>query len=226
VFEVYLALLAIAAIGLMFVPETVGEREKLSLRFTGLGIPRAGRSEFIAAGVAGFAAFSLLGTFTALTSSFLGEVLHEHSHAVGGAVVFAVFGTAAATQLLLARFPSRTVIVFGLALFLAALALVVAGLSQASLALFLAGTIVSGVAVGAVFIGSLSIANRLAPPGLRGRVVSTYFVFAYVGLTIPVVGVGIASQFEGDFRAVLVCAIVLAALSAVSMAGILRPASR
>jgi MFS family permease len=225
VFEVYLALLAVAAIGLVFVPETVGHREKLSLRFAGLGIPRAGRSEFISAGVAGFAAFSLLGTFTALTSSFLGEVLHEHSHAVGGAVVFAVFGTAAATQLLLARFPSRAVIVFGLALFLAALALVVAGLSQASLALFLTGAIVSGVAVGAVFIGSLSIANRLAPPGLRGRVVSTYFVFAYVGLTIPVIGVGVASQFEGDFRAVLVCAVVLAALSAISMAGILRPRS-
>ena len=226
VFEVYLAVLAIAAIGLVLVPETVGDRQQLSLRFAGLGIPQAGRSEFIAAGVAGFAAFSLLGMFTALAPNFLGDVLHEHSHAAGGAVVFALFGTAAATQLLLARFPSRAVIVFGLTVFLAALALVVAGLSQASLALFLTGTIVSGVAAGAVFIGSLSTANRLAPAGIRGRVASTYFVFAYVGLTIPVIGVGIASQSEGDFRAVLVCAIVLAALSAVSMAGIRRAGSR
>jgi MFS family permease len=225
VFEVYLALLAVAAVGLIFVPETVGGRQKLSLRFTGLGIPQAGRSEFIAAGVAGFAAFSLLGMFTALAPSFLGGVLHERSHAVGGAVVFALFGTATATQLLLARFPSRTVIVSGLTVFLAGLALVVAGLSQASLALFLAGTIVSGVAVGAVFIGSLSTANRLAPAQNRGRVVSTYFVFAYVGLTVPVIGVGVASQYEGDFRAVLVCAIVLAALSAISMAGIRRASS-
>jgi MFS family permease len=223
VFEVYLAVLAVAAIGLVFVPETVGDRQKLSLRSAGFGIPPAGRSEFIAAGMAGFAAFSLLGMFSALAPSFLSDVLHEHSHAVGGAVVFALFGTATATQLLLARFPSRTVTGSGLTVFLAALALVVAGLSQASLVLFLTGTIVSGVAVGAVFIGSLSTANRLAPAQIRGRVASTYFVFAYVGLTIPVIGVGIASQYEGDFRAVLVCAIVLAALSAVSMAGI-RPA--
>jgi MFS family permease len=160
--------------------------------------------------------------FTALAPSFLGEVLHEHSHAVGGAVVFALFGVAALTQLLLARLPSRTVIVFGLTVFLAALALILAALSQASMALFLIGTIVSGVGVGAVFIGSLSTANRLAPAEIRGRVVSTYFVFAYVGLTIPVIGVGVASQYEGDFRAVLVCAIVLAALSGGSMAGILR----
>jgi MFS family permease len=222
VFEVYLAVLAVAAIGLVFVPETVGDREKLDLRFTGLGVPSAGRSEFIAAGLAGFAAFSLLGMFTALAPGFLGDVLHVHSHAVGGAVVFALFGTATVTQLVLARFPSRIVITGGLVVFWAGLALVAAGLSQASMALFLAGTIVSGVAVGAVFIGSLSTANRLAPPEIRGQVVSTYFVFAYVGLTIPVIGVGIASQYEGDFRAVLVCAIVLAALGAGSMAGIHR----
>jgi MFS family permease len=226
VFEVYLAVLAVAAIGLVFVPETVGHRQRLNLRFTGLGIPSAARSEFIAAGVAGFAAFSLLGMFTALAPSFLGYVLHVQSHAVGGAVVFAVFGTATATQLVLARFPSRIVIICGLTVFLAALALVVAGLSQASMALFLTGTIVSGVAVGAVFIGSLSTANRLAPAEIRGRVVSTYFVFAYVGLTIPVVGVGIASQYEGDFRAVLVCALVLAALGAGSAAAIRRAGRR
>jgi MFS family permease len=226
VFEVYLVLLAVAAIGLVIVPETVGDRHKLSLRFTGLGIPSAGRSEFIAAGVAGFAGFALLGMFTSLAPSFLGDVLHEHSHAVGGAVVFALFGTATATQLVLARFASRTVMLIGLMVFLAGLALVVAGLSQASLGLFLIGTIVSGVAIGAIFIGSVSTAVRLAPAEMRGRVASTYFVFAYVGLTIPVIGVGVASQYEGDFRAVLVCAIVLAVLSAVSMTGIHRASSR
>jgi MFS family permease len=226
VFEVYLAVLAVAATGLAFVPETVSHRRKLSLRFAGLGIPPAGRSEFIAAGLAGFAAFSLLGLFSALAPNFLADVLHSRSHAIGGAVVFALFGTATVTQLVLARFPSRIVMVCGLVVFLAALALIVAALSQASMALFLTGTIVSGVAVGAVFIGSLSTGNRLAPAEIRGRVVSTYFVFAYVGLTIPVIGVGIASQYEGDFRAVLVCAIVLAALSAGSVAAIHRAGRR
>jgi hypothetical protein len=226
VFEVYLAVLAVAAIGLVFVPETVAGRQKLSLRFTGLGIPSAGRSEFTAAGVAGFAAFALLGMFTALAPSFLGDVLHVVSHAAGGAVVFALFAAATTTQLVLARFRSRIVILCGLMVFLAALALVVAGLSERSMALFLAGTIVSGVAIGAVFIGSVSTANRLAPAEMRGRVVSTYFVFAYVGLTIPVIEVGIASQYEGDFRAVLVCAIALAVLGAGSIAAIHRAGSR
>ncbi len=74
----------------------------------------------------------------------------------------------------------------------------------------------------AVVIGSLSTANRLAPSQIRGRAVSTYFVFCYVGLTIPVIGVGIASDYLGDFRPVLVCAIVLAVLSLLSMTIISR----
>jgi MFS family permease len=146
------------------------------------------------------------------------------NHAVEGAVVFALYASATLTQLLVARFDSRPVVLFGLATFFVALALIVAGLSDASLVLFVVGTVVGGVGVGGVFLGSLSTANRLAPPAERGRVVSTFFVFCFVGLTIPVIGVGIASPHVGDFRAVLVCAIVLATLSVGSMAGIRRAA--
>jgi MFS family permease len=105
-----------------------------------------------------------------------------------------------------------------------ALALVVAGLSAASMVLFVVGTVVGGVGVGGAFLGSLSTANRLAPPAQRGRVLSTYFVFCYIGQAIPVIGVGFASADVGDFRAVLVCAIVLAAVSVMSMVGIRRAA--
>jgi MFS family permease len=222
VFEVYLAILALAAVALLFVPETVIERKALSLGFHGFGIPETGRSEYLAAGLAGFAAFSLLGMFTALAPSFLGQVLHEGNHAVEGAVVFALYASAAAIQLLAARFDSRPVILFGLATFLVALALIVDGLSAASLVLFVAGTIVGGVGVGGVFLGSLSTANRLAPAGERAQVVSTFFVFCYIGLAIPVIGVGFASVQVGDFRAVLVGTIFLAILSVVSMVGIRR----
>ena len=222
VFEVYLALLAVAALGLVVLPESLAVRQRLTLRFTGLGIPTVGRGEFISAGLAVFAAFALLGLFSSLVPSFLSDVLHEQSHAVSGAVVFAMFASAAVVAVLLSRFATRPVVLSGLGILLPALALIVAGLSQASMALFLIGTIVGGVAVGAIFIGSLSTANRLAPAENRGRVVSTYFVFAYVGLTIPVIAVGIAAQNVGDFRAVLACAIALAVLSAWSFVGIKR----
>jgi hypothetical protein len=87
VFEVYLVLLAVAGLCLFLVPETVSPRQRPAVRFAGLGIPEQGRSEFIAAGAGGFAAFSLLGLFAALAPTFLGNVLHQESHAVQGGIV-------------------------------------------------------------------------------------------------------------------------------------------
>ena len=220
VFEVYLAVLAAAGVCLFLVPETVSPRRRPTVRFAGLDIPERGRGEFAAAAVAAFAAFSLLGLFSALAPTFLGTVLHQSSHAVQGAVVFLLLAVGALTQILLFRFSSRRVVMAGLGLFLAALALIVAALAQAGMALFLAGTIVGGAAVGAVFLGSLATANRLAPPGRRGQTISTFFVACYAGLIIPVIGVGVASGFIGDFAAVLAFSILLAILCVFSLASI------
>ena len=222
VFQVYLAVLAVAGLCLFLVPETVSPRRRAVIRFAGLGIPERGRGEFIAAGVAAFAAFSLLGLFAGLAPTFVASVLHEPNHAVQGAVVFGLLAVGTVTQLVLARFGSRRVVMAGLGLFLAALTLIVTALAAASMALFLAGTVVGGVAVGAVFLGSLATANRLAPPGRRGQTVSTFFVLCYAGLILPVVGVGVATLFIGDFPAVLAFSVLLAALSLFSLTSIRR----
>jgi MFS family permease len=222
VFEVYLAMLAAAGLCLLLVPETVRPRRRPAFRFAGLGLPQHGRGEFVAAGVAAFSAFSLLGLFFALAPTFLGGVLHEGSHAVQGAVVFLLMAVGTVTQLLLSRFSSRLVMLAGLGLFLVALALIVAALAQAALALFLAGTVVGGAAVGAVFLSSLATANRLAPPERRGQAISAYFMACYSGLIIPVIGVGVASGFIGDFAAVLAFSILIAALCLFALASIAR----
>ena len=213
VFEVYLAVLAVAAFMVLLVPETVpSPRTRPALRFAGLGIPERGRAEFIAASVAGFAAFALLGLFSSLVPGFLAGQLHQGSHAVQGAVVFLLLAVGAVTQVAASRFDGRRVVPAGLSLFVAALALIVGALAQSAMALFLAGTVVGGVAVGAIFLGSLATANRLAPPERRGHAISAFFVACYTGLIIPVVGVGVLSQFTGTFPAVLTFSILLAAL--------------
>ncbi|HEX3488345.1 MAG TPA: MFS transporter [Streptosporangiaceae bacterium] len=212
VFDVFLIFLAAAALALAFVPETVTRRERVRLRFTGLAIPAEGRSEFIAAAVAAFAAYALNGFFASLAPGFTTAMLHHPNYAAAGAVTCVFFAAGGVTGLGLAHFNSRPVLLVGIGLFLAGLALIVAGISAASLALFLAGDVVAGSAFGAMIIGSLSAANRLAPPEARAKVISTYFVFAYTGLSIPVIGIGIASEYVGNFRAVLGCSIALAAL--------------
>src|SRR5579875_3853416 len=216
VFEAYLAVLAVAALCLRFVPETVPARRRPSVRFGGLGIPGRGRSQFIAAAVATFAAFALLGLFSSLVPGFIGGVLHHGSHAV----VFGLFAIGTITQVALSRLGSRPVVLAGLGLFLAALALILTALAQASMALFLAGTVAGGMSVGAIFVGSLATANRLAPPERRGHVVSTFFAACYVGLIIPVVGVGVLTEFIATFPAVLAFSLLLAVLCLFALARI------
>ncbi len=217
VFEVYLAVLAVAALILARIPETVRVRTGPALRFTGLGIPQRGRPEFIAAGVAAFAAFALLGLFSSLVPGFIAGQLHQGSHAVQGAVVFLLLAVAAVTQVAVARFSSTRVVLAGLGLFLAALALIAAALAQSAMALFLAGTVTGGVATGAIFLGSLATANRLAPAERRGQALSAFFLACYAGLIIPVVGVGVISGFTGTFTAVLIFSILLAVLCVFSI---------
>jgi len=220
VFEVYLVILAVAGLCLRFVPETVSARRRPALRFAGLGLPAHGRGQFIAAAVAAFAAFALLGLFSSLVPGFIGGVLHQGSHVVQGAVVFGIFAVGTVTQVALSRFSSRRVVLAGLGLFLVALALIVSALALAAMALFLAGTVVGGVAVGAIFLGSLATANRLAPPERRGHAISAFFVACYTGLIVPVVGVGVLSGFTGTWAAVLAFSVLLAVLCLFSLARI------
>jgi MFS family permease len=227
VFQVHLVLLAFAALALAVVPETVPSPSRLVLRFAGFRIPQLGRREFVAAGATGFAALALMGLFTALAPSFLGGVLHVTRPTIGGLVVFLLFGASTVTQIVVGRYPSHLNMRLGLGLFVLALALVVAALQQASLTFFLAATLVAGVAVGATFIGSLATANRLAPQEIRGQVVSTYFTFAYLGLTVPVIAVGFAADLIGFLGAVLACSVGLAVVCmfALVLAGRARPVS-
>ena len=225
VFEVYLVVLAAAGGCLIFVPETVSPRQRPALRFAGLGVPERGRGQFIAAAVAAFAAFALLGLFSSLVPGFIGGVLHQGSHAVQGAIVFGLFAVGTVTQAALSRFSSRRVVLAGMGLLLVALVLILAALAQAGMVLFLAGTVTGGVAVGAIFGGSLATASRLAPAGRRGQVISAFFVACYAGLIIPVVGVGVLAGFTGTWTAVLAFSVLLAVLCLLSSARIARAAA-
>jgi predicted MFS family arabinose efflux permease len=67
--------------------------------------------------------------------------------------------------------------------------------------LFLAGTVVSGVAVGLVFRGGLSEISRLVEPVRRAQAMSAFFAAAYLGISIPVVLIGLISELIGTVDA-------------------------
>ncbi|WP_058042501.1 MFS transporter [Streptomyces roseifaciens] len=185
-----LIVLLLPGAALVLLPERVVARGG-GIRPQRIGVPPAVRRPFAAAAVAVFASFALLGLLAALAGNFLVQGLHNHSHLAVGLVAFSAFGSAGAAQLLAGRMTPRAGLVAGMTAVPLGLALIVTGLSAASLPVFLCGSVLGGAGAGTSFKSGLALVTSQAAPDRVSELVSGYFVAAYLGLTVPVVGVAV-----------------------------------
>jgi hypothetical protein len=163
----------------------------------------------------------VLGLFTAVAPAFVVSLGHT-SRAGIGAVVFAVFVASAAGQLALERIPAGHALPGGCFGLIAGMAVLAAGLAAASLPLIVAGGVLAGFGQGLSFRAGLAAINAETPPQQRGAVASSFFVVAYVAISIPIVGEGVLAQTAGLRTAGLVFAGLVAALSATVLVLLLR----
>ncbi len=129
-----------------------------------------------------------------------------------GAVVFALMGTSAVGQLGFRGWPIRRAVVVGPVLLAAGLSLIVIALFQESVLVFIAGTLVSGLGHGLAFLGSQQLVDWVAPESSRGAIFSAFYVFIYLGATLPALGVGFGVDVVGFLAAVVTFAIVVGTL--------------
>lgn len=211
---IFLALLVVGAAAVALVPETVepaGERPRY--RPQRVTVPAASRGTYFASSAAAFAAFAVLGLFTSLAPAFLAGAMHRTSHALAGLTVFLVFGAAAATQVVVARLAVRWQLAGGLVLMSVGVVGVTAAVRQPDFALFLLAGVVSGAGAGTLFKGSVATVVSLAPERSRGEALAGLFLAAYVGLAVPVLGVGAATRFVSDEAALLGFTVALVAVN-------------
>jgi MFS family permease len=219
-YAVHLALVALAAAAVLAVPEPVEVERPVRWRFERLSVPQAGRGVFIEAGTASFAGFALLGMFTSVSPVLL-ALLGHHDPALTGLIVFVTFAASVAGGIASTRISTPVSLLGGTAGLIAGLALVGAALSASSLALLVAGGVVGGFAQGTGFRSALQLVTGMSPPGERGGVSSSFFAVCYVGLSLPVVGIGVGTRQYGlvhtgeVFTGVLglLCLVALASLS-------------
>jgi hypothetical protein len=185
----WIALGAVALVGLAAVPETgapatpaPAEKQK-----TRAWIP-------VPAGTATLAAFSANGLFAGLSGLFLAVTFHHPSHALAGLTLFIVFSAGVASQLATTRLRASLVLALGTVSMLVGLVLLVTAvrLSSPSLALFLIGGAFIGAGAGAVFKGTTGIVLEAAAPEDRLAMTSQLLIALFVGLSIPVIGAGVA----------------------------------
>jgi MFS family permease len=196
-FLVFGALLLVAMGGLLLVPETKQRPVELPrYRPQRVSVPAAARGRYFAAAVGGLIAFAAFGLFTSLAPTFLAQTLGDTSRALAGAAVFAVFASAAVVQSLLGTRSARALLLAGTVLLPLGLAFVTAAvwLPSPSLALFLGGGVVTGAGAGLLFKAMLSDVIELAPPESRAEALAGFFLASYIGLSVPVIGVGVATD--------------------------------
>src|SRR6059058_1009503 len=97
-FLVDLVLLVPAGIGLLLAPETV-ERQRFRLRLQRLSVPAEVRGVFVRGATAGFGSFAVAGVFSSVAPAFLALELGRTSHALAGVLVFILFSSSIAGQL-------------------------------------------------------------------------------------------------------------------------------
>ena len=219
-FIVDLVLLVPAVLGLVVTPETV-QRQAFRLRLQRLSVPPEVRSVFIRGATAGFGSFAVAGVFSSVAPVFLGAILGRTSHALAGAIVFILFSASIVGQLLVSRLSDRRALILGCALLAGGVGLLALALWIESLAALIASASVVGLGQGLVIGAGLAAINQRAPVEHRGETASSFFVVMYVGLSLPVIGVGIAANAwslrgAGIAFSVAVAVLVLAVLVSLS----------
>lgn len=180
--------------------------------------PKAGvathhRADFLAITPVMIASWSLGGLYLSLGPSVADEMLGLRSHLVGGLVVTALCGTGALTALVLRAHSSTLLIRVAAALLALGMVITLVGVSQASVILVVAGTLVSGIGFGAAGLAVFGTLARIAGPEERGELFAAGFVVSYLSFGIPAMVAGMVSTEVGLHDTVLVYGAGVAVLS-------------
>ncbi|MEV5972185.1 MFS transporter [Streptomyces sp. NPDC051921] len=194
-FAVHLALVAVSALVLLRLPETVREPRSLTaVRPQRPALPPQVRAVFVPAAIASFVGFALFGVFTSVSPAFLARYLDVDNHAVSGLVVALAFFASTAGQLAVTRVGVARSLPLGCAVLFAGLLLLAGALYADLLVLVVLAALVGGTGQGLAFRAALSAVAQAAPADHRAAVISTLFVVAYTGISVPVIGVGLLAD--------------------------------
>ncbi|MFC5138499.1 MFS transporter [Actinomycetospora rhizophila] len=220
---VHIVLVLVVGVALWRVVEPIETADgPVSWRPQRIAVPPEVRGVFVRAAIAGFAGFAVLGLFTGVSPSFLTQVLHIQDHLVDGLVVFALFGASTVGQIASSRLAERPALLVGCAMLVVGVLLVGAAIGLASLALLVAGAVVAGTGQGMSFRAGLGAVSAGSPAAQRSEVASSYFLVLYVGISLPVIGEGVASAAFGLVTSGMVFAGAVAVLGIVAFVGLAR----
>ncbi|WP_307867029.1 MFS transporter [Variovorax sp. E3] len=230
VFGVLVAVFALGAAVVLWMPETVTPRPgALASLVPRVSIPVKARAEF-ARGLPVFVVvWALGGLFLSLAPSLMLHVFGVDNGVVNGLTVAVLSGVGAIAPTLLGRWAAPRPAIIGMASIALGLVLLLAALATQSLALFFVGTAVAGIGFGGAFSALVQTLAPLAQPHERGELFAAIFVVSYLAFSLPamlagflVKSLGLLNTVEG-YAAVL---LLIAAFGTWSQWALLRKNAR
>ncbi|MDT5246732.1 MAG: hypothetical protein QOD36_4108 [Mycobacterium sp.] len=218
-FIVHIVLAVLAGIAVVVVPET--SQRTGSIGVQRLSVPVEVRAVFVIASLAAFAGFAVTGLFAAVAPSFVSQVVGIDNHALAGLIASSIFFASAAAQIAAGNLNPHRAVAIGCAILVAGMVILAVALELSSLVGLIAAAVVAGIGQGISFSRGLAAVAERTPADRRAEVSSTYFVVAYVAISLPVVGVGVAGQHWGLQTAGVTFAVAVAILATICLVGIL-----
>lgn len=209
-FAVEIALLAPVAAAVLALPAT---RAPARRRASRPGVPAEVRSVFATSGAVAFLAFAVMGLFLTLVPGYVATLTGSGDLLLAGAATALLPASSAVAQLVGYGRAARSLEVLGLPLLAGGLGLLALAGALSSLVVLLLATAIAGVGQGLAFLGAQTAVNQAAPADRRAAVQSAFYVIVYLGVGVPVVGVGFLATAIGPVTSVQWFAAVVALLS-------------
>ncbi|MBM0277314.1 MFS transporter [Micromonospora tarensis] len=192
---VFVVLLLASIVAVAVTPETVPARLTTpAYRPQRISADHGNRAGYLAAASGAFASFAVFGLFTSVAPGFVSGALHHPSRALAGGIVFAVFGGAAVAQTLTNRLTAPAKVRLGLLAQVVGVPTLLVGMHTANLSAFLVGGVVAGIGAGVLLKAAIGTVAAMAAPARRGEALAGLFLIGYLGLSLPALGIGIATR--------------------------------
>lgn len=222
-FAIHFVLALVAVVCIWRAPETVTRPANIKLHVQTPKIPPEVRSVFIPAAIAAFAGFMVFGFYTAATPAFLGQQMGYTNHALIGCVAGLPFIASTVGQMCQGRLPEPGRLSIGCAVLLVGVLIIAWGIAFEQLLGFILGAIVAGIGQGITFRAGMGAISAASSPQHKAATVSSFFVVAYVAISLPVVGIGLLGIVAGQQITALTFDLIVALLCCVALVLLLKP---
>ena len=220
-FLVNAIMLVIAGVALLLVRDrTRGGATAVRLQLP--RIPASAKRMFAAASPGAITGFAVCGLYSAIAPSFIGQTLHVTSTAVTGSVVFLLFGASATAQVLLRGMGDRRLIIGGTVTMIVSMGALVFALMAGSLPVLIVSAALAGAGQGLVFMTGMRAITAVTAPEHRTEATTSYFILAYVFMSVPAIGAGFLAAEVGLADATVIVALAVAVVCVAGLAGARR----